>query len=69
MACAKDMRDCGSLCRHRQLVEGYRLTRIDWEQQLENTACGWAAEERDFREQCPPPTFREWLIQNGGAAA
>ena len=68
MPCTKNMRGCRSTCGHRALVEAFRESRITWEQLLEDTACGWETEEAEFREQNPPPTFRQFLEQNGRAS-
>lgn len=69
MPCAKNMTGCRPDCLHRQSVETYRLWRIRWEQECEAATCGWATEEQEFREQCPPPTYGDWLRQSRGVAA
>lgn len=64
MPCKPRMRGCAAACLHRQLVENYRDARDAWESTLEDTAKGYAAEEREFSAAHPGPTFKQWLIDS-----
>jgi hypothetical protein len=68
---------CSRSCGHRRLVEGYRDARFAWEALRESGTpvmppTGGAGavtapsrmDEEEFRDQFPPPTFKEWLIDN-----
>lgn len=56
------MAGCSTTCLHRQLVESYRDARDAWAAELERTAMGYAAEEREFSAAHPGPTFKAWLV-------
>ncbi len=62
MPCGPRLTGCRSACRHRQLVEEYRLYRHSWELLAEEAANGWGTEYDEFTAHNPAPTFKEWLI-------
>lgn len=49
---------------HRDLMDGYYAAREAWERQAEAVTHGYETEMREYRQENPPPTFREWLVGN-----
>lgn len=54
---------CHLRCLHRQMVEEYRNAREAWEIQRDDECVGYKAEERDYQERKPGPTFKKWLLE------
>lgn len=46
---------------HADRVWTYRSMVLDWEKEREAVCLGYAAEEREFEESHPRPTFRDYL--------
>lgn len=57
--CSPRHRKCSP--HHLDLVEGYRLWRLNWEEERERVALGYKEEEKLFSQENPPPTFKAWL--------
>lgn len=73
MPCAKRMtvrRDdetgtgCHALCLHRRLVRGYQDERIRQEDAAREAASGYETEYREYLEDHPLITFKEWLVMH-----
>ncbi len=64
MPCSKRMDRCSIRCLHYQHVLSYQLERIRQEAEMEDTAKGYATEERDFRSTII--TFKTYLEQTKG---
>lgn len=63
MPCTKQMRGCVATCRHRAMVEDYRLARHNEEQARDAVTAQWPTEEALYRDEHGPLlTFRDWLI-------
>lgn len=61
MPCTPGMRGCQITCRHRELVQDYRLERWRQEQAAEQASAGYRAELADYLRDCPLITFQQWL--------
>lgn len=63
MPCTKGMRDCVSSCRHRALVEEFRLARYTEEQARDHVTGMWAADTLLHTDRHGPLiTFKQWLV-------
>lgn len=58
---------CAHCYRVGLLGRDFHTWRTAWEVRLEEAAIGYAAEEEQFREQSPAPTFKAYLIAHTGA--
>lgn len=59
------MRGCHRHCRHRQMVEDYRLARVAWEAKVEDACMGYDTEIREYIALHGAMTFKHWLTAGG----
>ena len=57
---------CRRDCLHRAFVMAYRDARDAWEQNRESE-WNMQLEDDDYAAEYPPPTFKQWLIDQGGS--
>lgn len=63
MACPPAMRGCRRDCRHRLMVQEYRLAREAAEAARDAATLGYATERRAYG---PIVTFKRWLVDLAG---
>lgn len=49
---------------HADVVLEFRATAELWQQQADEQTKGYAEELERYRQEHPPPLFRDWLIHN-----
>lgn len=64
MPCSKRMEQCKMSCRHRQMVEDYRMARLSaTSSEEERTAEGRGERELEAQNYVEPPIcFKQWLM-------
>lgn len=63
-SCSSKHKSCSDY--HWQMVEGYRLWRLTWEQERDRVTAEYDSERRLYNDANVAPTFKAWLIGQRG---
>lgn len=64
-SCSSKHKSCSD--HHYQLVDGYRLARLAWEQEKDRLCADYGEEGRLYNEAVPGPNFKQWLVGQRGS--